>query len=96
MDEYTHVPDSLDGELYGGQGDAYAAFLEGTVRPLAAATWGEPATVGVLGSSLGGLISFHVADRAPGEYAFAASLSGTMGWGSIGADHTSAGTGRPR
>ena len=87
MDEYTHVPDSLDGELYGGQGDAYAAFLEGTVRPLADATWGEPATVGVMGSSLGGLISFHVADRAPGEYAFAASLSGTMGWGSIGADN---------
>jgi hypothetical protein len=87
MDEYTHVPDSLDGETYGGQGDAYAAFLEGTVRPLADATWGEPATVGVMGSSLGGLISFHVADRAPGEYAFAASLSGTMGWGSIGADN---------
>jgi hypothetical protein len=87
MDEYTHVPDSLDGELYGGQGDAYAAFIEGTVRPLADATWGEPATAGVMGSSLGGLISFHIADRAPGAYAFAASLSGTMGWGSIGADN---------
>jgi hypothetical protein len=25
-----------------------------------------------------------VADRFPGEYAFAASLSGTLGWGSLG------------
>lgn len=85
LDEYTHVPDAIHGDTMGGDGDAYAAFVEGTVRPLAAATWGEPATIGVMGSSLGGLISFHIADRAPGEYAFAASLSGTMGWGSIGA-----------
>ncbi len=85
MQEYTHVEDSLDGDTYGGDGDAYAAFLQDTVRPLAAATWGEPATVGVMGSSLGGLISFHVADRYPDEFAFAGSLSGTMGWGSIGA-----------
>lgn len=87
MEEYTHVEDRLDGEAYGGWGDRYAAFLQDDVRPLVAATWGEPATVGVMGSSLGGLISFHVADRYPGEYAFAASLSGTMGWGSIGADN---------
>lgn len=87
MDEYTHVPDLLDGTRYGGDGDAYAAYLQDTVRPLVADTWGEPATVGVMGSSLGGLISFHVADRYPGEFAFAASLSGTMGWGSIGADN---------
>src|SRR5262249_5555925 len=43
-----------------------------------------PAKVGVMGSSLGGLISFHLADHDPGDFAFAASLSGTMGWGSIG------------
>lgn len=87
MDEYTHVSDVIDGTPYGGDGDAYAAFLQDTVRPLADATWGEPPTVGLMGSSLGGLISFHVADRYPGEYAFAASLSGTMGWGSIGSQN---------
>ena len=38
-----------------------------------------------MGSSLGGLISLHIADRYPGSYMFAASLSGTVGWGSIGA-----------
>lgn len=87
MEEYTHVTDVLHGTVYGGEGDAYAAFLQDTVRPLVAETWGEPAVVGTMGSSLGGLIAFHIADQYPGEYAFAASLSGTMGWGSIGTDH---------
>jgi predicted alpha/beta superfamily hydrolase len=86
MDEYTHVEDDIDGQVMGGQGDAYDDFLEHTVRPLVAAHYGEKGPLGVLGSSLGGLISFHVADRNPGTFAFAASLSGTMGWGSIGAD----------
>ncbi len=89
MDEYTHVPDVIHGTDYGGDGDAYAAYVQDTVRPIVADTWGEPPTVGVMGSSLGGLISFHVADRYPGEYTFAASLSGTMGWGSIGAESSS-------
>ncbi|MFZ5478244.1 MAG: alpha/beta hydrolase [Myxococcota bacterium] len=84
MDEYTHVEDVIDGTTYGGDGDLYAAYVQDAVRPLVAEVYGEPATVGLMGSSLGGLISFHVADRHPGEYAFAASLSGTMGWGSIG------------
>ncbi|MCC6552515.1 MAG: hypothetical protein IT372_05760 [Polyangiaceae bacterium] len=87
MDEYTHVPDQIDpgGPMIGGLGDAYADFLESTVRPLIQSHYGEEGPLGVMGSSLGGLISFHVADRYPGVYAFAASLSGTMGWGSIGA-----------
>ena len=85
MDEYTHVPDVIGGQSLGGKGDAYADFLKNTVRPLIKKHYGEPGPVGLLGSSLGGLISFHIADREPGEYAFAASMSGTMGWGSIGA-----------
>lgn len=85
MDEYTHVPDVIGGQSLGGKGDAYADFLKNTVRPLIKKQYGEPGPVGLLGSSLGGLISFHIADHEPGEYAFAASMSGTMGWGSIGA-----------
>lgn len=87
MDEYTHVEDVIDGSTYGGLGDAYADFLKNTVRPLIQERYGEKGPVGVMGSSLGGLISFHIADRHPGEYAFAASLSGTMGWGSIGVNN---------
>ena len=85
MDEYTHVADVIGGQSLGGKGDAYADFLKNTVRPLIKKEYGEPGPVGVLGSSLGGLISFHIADHEPGEYAFAGSMSGTMGWGSIGA-----------
>jgi pimeloyl-ACP methyl ester carboxylesterase len=55
-----------------------------TVRALVSQHYGEPSRVGVMGSSLGGLISFHIAARHPGRYDFAASMSGTMGWGSIG------------
>jgi predicted alpha/beta superfamily hydrolase len=86
LDEYTHVPDVIDsgGTAIGGLGDAYGDFLQTTVRPLVNKHYGEPKVVGTMGSSLGGLISFHIADRFPGEFAFAASLSGTMGWGSIG------------
>ncbi|AUX43037.1 uncharacterized protein SOCE26_044770 [Sorangium cellulosum] len=86
--EYTHVEDRIEdgGGLIGGSGDAYADFLRDTVRPLIRARYGEPGPVGILGASLGGLVSFHAAARHRGEYTFAASLSGTMGWGSIGAD----------
>lgn len=86
LEEYTDVSDQIeqDGSQVGGRGDAYADFLRDTVRPFVRACYGEPGPVGVMGSSLGGLISFHLADRDPGAYAFAASLSGTMGWGSIG------------
>jgi predicted alpha/beta superfamily hydrolase len=84
MDEYTQVPDVISGQMIGGKGDDYADFLQNTVRPLIRDRYGEPGPVGVMGSSLGGLISFEIADRYPDEYAFAASLSGTMGWGSIG------------
>lgn len=84
MDEYTHVVDDLgDGDI-GGQGDAYITFVNSTVRGLIDEHYGEPATIGVMGSSLGGLISLHMADRFPSTYAFAGSMSGTAGWGSIG------------
>lgn len=83
MDEYTHIVDMIEGTVYGGKGDDYAAFVQNTVRPLIQKTYGEKGPIGTMGSSLGGLISFHIAYQYPGEYAFAASLSGTMGWGSI-------------
>ncbi len=88
MDEYTHVPDDLGSGSVGGQGDAYADYVHVTVRSLIASQYGEPPTVGLMGSSLGGLISFHIAARYPGAYDYAASLSGTMGWGSVGAGIT--------
>ncbi len=84
FDEYTHVPDDIGSGLVGGKGDAYADFVDGTVRALIAKHYGEPAIIGTMGSSLGGLISLHIADRFPGKYRFAGSLSGTLGWGRMG------------
>lgn len=86
MDEYTHVQDDLDsqpGGAVGGQGDAYSDYVRDVVRPFIEKKFGKPQRVGVMGSSLGGLISFHEALRNPGLWDFAASLSGTFGWGSI-------------
>ena len=88
FEEYTHTTDVINGSSYGGQGDAYADFVQDDIRSLIRDHYGEPARVGVMGSSLGGLISLHIADRFRGQYDFAASLSGTVGWGSIGAGVT--------
>ncbi len=84
MDEYTHVSDDIGSGMIGGRGEDYADFVNTRVRELVREHYGEPAKVGVMGSSLGGLISLVIADRFEGEYDFAASLSGTLGWGSIG------------
>ncbi|MCA9624642.1 MAG: hypothetical protein KC731_36715 [Myxococcales bacterium] len=86
FDEYTPVPDVIGGNLVGGEADDYAAFLHDEVRPLIAEHYGEPAKVGVMGSSLGGLVSLFIAHEAS-DYVFAASLSGTLGWGSIGTNN---------
>ncbi len=87
MEEYTHVQDWIHGSWWGGWGDEYAAFVHEQLRPWAGEQYGQANIHGLLGSSLGGLISLHIAHQYPGEYAFAASMSGTLGWGSIGTDN---------
>jgi hypothetical protein len=82
--EYTAVVDVVNSQTLGGKGLDYADFVEHTVRPFIEAHYGTPARVGVMGSSLGGLISYVIKRRYPASYDFVASLSGTMGWGSIG------------
>jgi pimeloyl-ACP methyl ester carboxylesterase len=91
MSEYTHVADQL-GETVGGLGDDYADFVAGDVINVIEASYGEPTVRGVMGSSLGGLIAFHMAQRHPDLFHFAASLSGTFGWGSIGSSDPDADT----
>jgi predicted alpha/beta superfamily hydrolase len=86
IDAYTHVRDVIDGADMGGRAEDYAELVD-AARARVDAVYGEPAIVGTMGSSLGGLVSFALADLRPGAFDFAASLSGTMGWGSIGADN---------
>ena len=82
--EYTPVDDVIGGQPYRSKGLDYADYVEHTVRPFIEAHYGTPARVGVMGSSLGGLISYVIKRRYPASYDFVASLSGTFGWGSIG------------
>ncbi len=84
MDEYTQVADDIGNGAIGGLGDQYADYLEAAVRPLIDEVYGEAPVVGVMGSSLGGLISLHIGERNPAGYDFVGSMSGTLGWGSIG------------
>ena len=84
ISEYTAVEDVISSQTLGGKGVDYADFVERTVRPFVEAHYGKTARVGVMGSSLGGLISYVIKRRYPDSYDFVASLSGTFGWGSIG------------
>lgn len=83
MDEYTQVADTLQGTAMGGQADDYADFVLQVVRPLVEQEYGQPTRTGVMGSSLGGLVAMHMGLRHTNDYDFVASLSGTLGWGSI-------------
>jgi hypothetical protein len=65
--EYTHVPDAVLGDAgLTPRGDDYADLVTLDVLPWAEGRWGVAPTIGVMGSSLGGLISLHIADRHPG------------------------------
>lgn len=86
MSEMTPVPDQIDGEWMGGGGDGYADFVVKRLKPFIEAQYGAPKRTGVLGSSLGGLISMHIAHRHPESFDFVGSMSGTLGWGAMEAD----------
>lgn len=82
FDDYTPVTDRVGGSEVGGGADTYLAFVRDTVRPLIRTEYGEPGPVGILGSSLGGVVSLYALVVQPGEWDFAASLSGALSWGS--------------
>lgn len=74
-DEYSPFKDT---EYGGGQGDAYLRFIVETVKPLIDAdfqTLPERASTGILGSSMGGLISLYAFFRYPETFGFVGSLS---------------------
>jgi predicted alpha/beta superfamily hydrolase len=85
MDEYTHVPDDLgQGAPVGGRGAEYLELLTGAIKPFIDGrypTRPEAGQTGILGSSLGGLISFYAVQVRPEVFGHGASMSGTFGWG---------------
>ena len=58
MEEYTHTTDSIDGSVYGGLGDAYADYLHLEFDPSLRTLRTAPSN-GLMGASLGGLISLY-------------------------------------
>ncbi len=84
MSEYVHVPDNLGDGTYASVGADYAALVQEDIRPFIEDTYGTNGLNGVMGSSLGGLISLYIAHQYPGEFDFVGSLSGTLGWGRFG------------
>lgn len=68
----------FDARYGGGDGDAYLAYLERTVKPLVDRrfrTRPEREATGIFGSSMGGLISLYAFFRAPDTFGFAGAMS---------------------
>jgi predicted alpha/beta superfamily hydrolase len=91
MDEYTHVEDDISGnsvpDIMGGDGDLYADFIVNDLKPIIDARYrtktGRESTA-VMGSSLGGLISFYIGHLYPQVFKNIGGLSSTFGWGDFG------------
>ncbi len=83
MSEYVHVDESnIPG--YGGYkalGSKYAEFVNQSVRPFIEQKFKTTGKRGLMGSSLGGLISLYIPLLYPGEYKVALALSPTTAWG---------------
>ena len=73
--------------LGGGRGDAYLAFIVNQVKSLVDAefrTLPDPAHTGIMGSSVGGLISLYAFFRRPETFGFAGVMSPSL-WFAKGA-----------
>ena len=86
-EEYTHAADTDEAGYHGTLGTKYAAFVEETVRPFIESQFRTTAKAGLMGSSLGGLISLYISNRYPGRYDSVFALSPTTAWGRLSDDH---------
>lgn len=78
--EYTPVRDSIMG---GGGADAYVRFLTEELKPLIDErfrTLPEPEHTGTIGSSLGGLLSLHIALNHSHRFGRVGAVSPSYGW----------------
>jgi predicted alpha/beta superfamily hydrolase len=81
QEEYTPYVDDRRG---GGRGEAYLDFLVNTLKPqidVRFRTRRERTQTGIMGSSLGGLISLYAFFRHPGVFGFAGVMSPSLWWG---------------
>ena len=90
LEEYSHVPDDIGDGPIGGLADDYADFVVEGVVPFVESRYPVltgPENTAVLGSSMGGLVSLHLAHRHPEVFGFVGSMSGTLAWGTFGLDN---------
>lgn len=91
MDEYTHVQDTFSSGgkpvTVGGKGDDYLDFVVKQVKPLVDRRYRTQkafAQTAILGSSLGGLISYYAGLKHPTTFKYVGGMSSTFGWGRFG------------
>ena len=83
MDEYTYIQDPDYG---GGKGDLYLDFIESTIIPLAQSNFRVEIsrdTLGILGSSLGGLISCYAGWTRSDIYGKVGCMSSSFWWDNL-------------
>lgn len=81
LDEYSPFPDE---RLGGGDGDAYLAFITDTLKPIIDITFRtrpERDHTGIIGSSMGGLISLFALFERPEVFGFAGVMSPSLWFG---------------
>ena len=82
MDEYTYIYDPSEG--CGGKGDLYLDWIESTLLPLVEEEFPrvkvQRETLGILGSSLGGLISCYAGLTRPSVYGRVGCMSSSFWW----------------
>lgn len=83
MSEYTWYPDQIDGKPQGGNGAAYGRFIVEELKPLIDRTYAtrpEREHTAIMGSSLGGLISFYVGMQYPQVFGKVGMMSPSIWW----------------
>lgn len=86
FDAYTHVADDFGSGRTGGRADDYAQLLFDEALPFFRARYGlsrDAEDLAVGGSSLGGLVTLHLALSRPADFACAIAMSSTLGWGAF-------------
>ncbi|MDP8904598.1 MAG: alpha/beta hydrolase-fold protein [Chloroflexota bacterium] len=85
MDEYNpwRSRERWHGRRVGGKGDAYLDWLVGSVKPLVDRSFpvdGRREATGIVGSSMGGLISLYALLAQPHVFSLAGVMSPSIGW----------------
>ena len=78
LDEYSPF---IDAQRGGGKGDAYVDFIVNTIKPMIDdryRTIPDAESTGIVGSSMGGLLSLYAFFRQPAHFGFVGALSPSL------------------